>query len=43
MTTIAIQAAAANPADALLEVGLKNLWYPVCPSGFVKERPVSLV
>jgi phenylpropionate dioxygenase-like ring-hydroxylating dioxygenase large terminal subunit len=31
-----------DPIDAALEVGLKDLWYPVCPSGFVKESPVSL-
>ena len=42
MTTIPIQASAPNPVDALLSVGLKNLWYPLCPTGFVKERPVSL-
>jgi phenylpropionate dioxygenase-like ring-hydroxylating dioxygenase large terminal subunit len=28
--------------DAVLDVGLKNLWYPICPSGFVAERPVAL-
>ncbi|SNS88818.1 Phenylpropionate dioxygenase, large terminal subunit [Noviherbaspirillum humi] len=31
-----------DPVDALLATGLKDLWYPICPSGFVKERPVSL-
>jgi phenylpropionate dioxygenase-like ring-hydroxylating dioxygenase large terminal subunit len=35
-------AQAADPVDALLEVGLKDLWYPICPSGFVKERPISV-
>ena len=30
------------PVDALLSVGLKDLWYPVCPSSFVRERPISL-
>lgn len=35
-------AQAADPADALLEVGLKDLWYPICPSGFVKESPISV-
>jgi phenylpropionate dioxygenase-like ring-hydroxylating dioxygenase large terminal subunit len=39
MKTIAIEK---DPVDSLLEVGLKNLWYPICPSGFVKESPVSL-
>ena len=42
MTPLAIQPVAASPVDAALDVGLKNLWYPLCPSGFVKERPVSL-
>jgi len=32
----------ADPVDAVLEVGLKDLWYPICPSGFVKESPISL-
>ena len=31
-----------DPVDAALEVGLKDLWFPVCPSGFVKDNPVSL-
>lgn len=31
-----------DPVDAVLEVGLKDLWFPVCPSGFVKDSPVSL-
>jgi phenylpropionate dioxygenase-like ring-hydroxylating dioxygenase large terminal subunit len=30
------------PADALLDIGLRDRWYPVCPSGFIAERPVSL-
>ncbi len=34
--------ATAQDVDALLERGLFDLWYPICPSGFVKERPVSL-
>lgn len=28
--------------EALLEVGLKELWYPICPSEFVREEPISL-
>jgi phenylpropionate dioxygenase-like ring-hydroxylating dioxygenase large terminal subunit len=43
--TIAIQPAAtahADPVDHLLEIGLKDLWYPICPSHFIKENPVSL-
>lgn len=35
-------ATAADPVEGLLTVGLKNLWYPLCPSSFVQERPVSL-
>ncbi len=31
-----------DPVDQLLEVGLKDLWYPICPSNFIQERPVSL-
>ena len=31
-----------DPIEASLAVGLKDLWYPVCPSHFVKEQPVSL-
>jgi phenylpropionate dioxygenase-like ring-hydroxylating dioxygenase large terminal subunit len=43
MTTIPIKIAqAADPVDALLEAGLKDLWYPICPSNFVKDTPVSL-
>lgn len=28
--------------DAVLERGLVNLWYPICPSNFVGHEPVSL-
>lgn len=31
-----------DPVDQALEVGLKDLWFPVCPSSFVKNDPVSL-
>jgi phenylpropionate dioxygenase-like ring-hydroxylating dioxygenase large terminal subunit len=31
-----------DPVDATLAIGLKDLWYPICPSDFVAERPVSL-
>lgn len=31
-----------DPVDHALEVGLKDLWFPVCPSSFVKENPISL-
>ena len=32
----------AADVDKLLERGLYDLWYPICPSDFVKERPVSM-
>lgn len=32
----------ADPVDTALRDGLKDLWYPVCPSYFVKESPISL-
>ena len=32
----------AADVDKLLERGLYDLWYPICPSHFVKERPVSM-
>ncbi len=38
MTTLNFE----NPVDALLRDGLKDLWYPICPSHFVAERPISL-
>jgi phenylpropionate dioxygenase-like ring-hydroxylating dioxygenase large terminal subunit len=28
--------------EGLLERGLFDLWYPICPSHFVKEKPISL-
>ncbi len=31
-----------DPVDAVLAEGLKDLWYPICPSDFVAEKPVSL-
>jgi len=31
-----------NTVDAVLEVGLNNLWYPICPSHMVGTTPVSL-
>ena len=31
-----------DPIERTLQQGLKDLWYPVCPSGFVKDQPVSL-
>ena len=39
MKTIAITQ---DPVEQLLENGLKDLWYPICPSEFIKEKPVSL-
>lgn len=37
-----LQPQAADPVDALLAIGLKNLWYPICPSNFVTDRPISV-
>ncbi len=31
-----------NPVEQLLANGLKNLWYPICPVGFIEDKPVSL-
>ena len=31
-----------DPVDAALAVGLKDLWFPICPSGFVGKSPISL-
>jgi phenylpropionate dioxygenase-like ring-hydroxylating dioxygenase large terminal subunit len=31
-----------DPVEAVLNAGLKDLWYPICPTHFVGERPVSL-
>ena len=31
-----------DPVDQVLEAGLKDLWYPMCPSRFLKESPISL-
>jgi phenylpropionate dioxygenase-like ring-hydroxylating dioxygenase large terminal subunit len=31
-----------DTVDSVLQNGLKNLWYPVCPSDFVGSTPVSL-
>lgn len=28
--------------DELLAIGLKDLWYPICPSDFVTDKPISL-
>jgi len=33
---------APDPVEALLQVGLRDLWYPICPSSFVTDRAVSL-
>ncbi len=31
-----------DDVDDVLQRGLRNLWYPICPSSFVKQEPVSL-
>lgn len=41
-TATANAAPTAADVDKLLERGLYDLWYPICPSHFVKERPVSM-
>ena len=28
--------------ETLLRIGLRNRWHPVCPSAFVKDRPLAL-
>lgn len=28
--------------EALLRMGLRNRWYPLCPASFVTDRPISL-
>ena len=42
--TSPVRPIAPSKADiqAVLARGLKNLWYPICPSHFVAEQPVSL-
>ena len=41
-TPVAESAPSHDATEALLQRGLYDLWYPICPSGFVKERPVSM-
>jgi phenylpropionate dioxygenase-like ring-hydroxylating dioxygenase large terminal subunit len=31
-----------SSVDAVLERGLKNLWYPICPSDYITEKPIAL-
>jgi phenylpropionate dioxygenase-like ring-hydroxylating dioxygenase large terminal subunit len=33
---------AQDPVDAALARGLHDLWFPICPSSFVQQQPVSL-
>ena len=40
--TIETKTVTPQDIDKLLERGLYDLWYPICPSDFVKERPVSM-
>ena len=42
MSAVPSTAPTPDQVDALLERGLYDLWYPVCPSSFIKERPISL-
>ncbi len=41
-TTSTKTAVGPQEVSALLERGLYDLWYPICPSHFVQERPTSL-
>lgn len=36
------QAVSADEIETLLRIGLRNRWHPICPSSFVKDRPISL-
>lgn len=31
-----------SDVEALLRIGLRNRWHPICPGHFVKDRPVAL-
>ena len=31
-----------DDVETLLRIGLRNRWHPLCPSAFVKDRPLSL-
>src|SRR5437763_6555516 len=42
MNTIPVVRADLDPVEQRLTFGMKNLWYAVCPSHFIGERPVSL-
>ena len=42
MSTLAGTITPIIDTETILQRGLKNLWYPICPSHFVAERPVSL-
>lgn len=41
MNTSAVKSQS-DPISGALQVGLKDLWYPVCPSNLLKESPISL-
>lgn len=34
--------ASENEVEALLAIGLRNRWHPLCPSHFVRDQPISL-
>ena len=45
MSTANATPSAANTEEAVQKIltdGLKDLWYAICPSGFVKDTPVSM-
>ncbi|HEY5609501.1 MAG TPA: aromatic ring-hydroxylating dioxygenase subunit alpha [Alphaproteobacteria bacterium] len=31
-----------DPVERLLDLGLRNRWYPVCPSWWIKDKPVAM-
>jgi phenylpropionate dioxygenase-like ring-hydroxylating dioxygenase large terminal subunit len=38
----AVTAPTDEEIEALLRMGLRNVWHPLCPSSFVTDRPISL-
>ena len=37
-----MSAVTSQAINKLLAKGVRNLWYPICPSHFLGERPISL-
>lgn len=42
MTPIIQQGVTHQTIDKLVAKGVRNVWYPICPSHFLKEKPISL-